>query len=96
MLAAPRTLPSWYRALAIVVGVISIGLALLVLVDPALGLALLVILLAFALLVIGFDRLIMGVTGHTFGAGALLPMEFTGKPGAPPQSPPGGGLPPSP
>ncbi len=67
MQATSVTLPGWYRAFAIVVGLVSIVLAFVVLVDPALGLATLVLLLAFALIIIGFDRLIAGVTGHPFG-----------------------------
>jgi len=66
MAASRPTLPEWYRVLAIVVGVVSIGLALVVLVEPALGLFLLVFLLGFALLVIGIDRLVTGITGHPY------------------------------
>ncbi|HTT72740.1 MAG TPA: hypothetical protein VMG99_01120 [Thermoplasmata archaeon] len=69
-------LPTWYRALAIVVGLISIALAFVVLLDPALGLLTLVFLLGFALLVIGIDRLASGVSGH--------PYSFFGMPGVPP------------
>ncbi len=85
-----HTLPMWYRVLAIVVGVVSIVLALVVLADPALGLFLLIFLLGFALLVIGIDRLITGVTGHLFGwAGPMYP----GAPGS--GQAPAGGNPPS-
>ena len=84
-------LPNWYRALAVVVGVLSIVLALIVLADPTLAVALLIFLLAFALLVIGIDRLVSGVTGHPFGwMGPALPVAGTG-PGAvgqPPVGPP--------
>ncbi len=74
MASSMHTLPTWYRVLAIVVGVVSIVLALVVLADPALGLFLLVFLLGFALLVIGIDRLVTGVTGHMFGwAGPMYP-----------------------
>jgi uncharacterized membrane protein HdeD (DUF308 family) len=80
--ASTHPLPMWYRVLAIVVGVISIVLALVVLADPALGLFLLVFLLGFALLVIGIDRLVTGVTGHWFG---WSPVAVAGPPqGAPP------------
>ncbi|MGA9840434.1 MAG: DUF308 domain-containing protein [Thermoplasmata archaeon] len=67
------TLPRWYRAVAILVGVISIVLAFVVLLDPGLALATLVLLLGFALLVIGIDRIVAGVTGHPYGfmSGAL-------------------------
>jgi len=61
------TLPNWYRGLAIVVGLISIVLAFIVLLDPVLAVATLILILAFALLIIGVDRLIAGVTGHPVG-----------------------------
>ena len=60
-------LPTWYRVLAIVVGVMSIVLALIVLVFPVLAVWLLIYILAFALLMIGMDRLVAGITGHPFG-----------------------------
>ncbi len=75
MPAATATLPGWYRALAIVVGLVAILLAFVVLADPALGLATLVLLLGFALLVIGLDRLIAGVTGHPFGGFFIGPAQ---------------------
>jgi uncharacterized membrane protein HdeD (DUF308 family) len=73
-------LPTWYRGLAILVGLISIALGFIVLAFPGLALLTLVFLLAFALLVIGIDRLIAGVTGHPFG---WMPGMGTGWPGAP-------------
>ena len=91
------TLPGWYRALAILVGLISIALAFVVLVDPALAVATLILLLGFALLVIGIDRLIAGVTGHPFGGlmsaeGRGVTQELLGAPpgagGSPPRTPP--------
>ncbi len=83
-------LPTWYRAFATFVGLLSIVLALVVLADPVLGVAVLVLLLGFALLVIGIDRLVAGVTGHPFGfAPGLQPL--VGSP--PPSSGPGGSPP---
>ena len=55
--------PTWYRVLAGVVGVLSIVLALIVLVEPGLAVWLLIFLLAFALLFVGIDRLTMAITG---------------------------------
>lgn len=83
MAPSAMKLPTWYRAFAILVGVISIALALIVLVEPLLALWLLIFLLAFALLVIGMDRLVAGITGHPFGAwvGPLGPVRMGG-PGA--------------
>jgi uncharacterized membrane protein HdeD (DUF308 family) len=46
-----------------VVGVLSIVLALIVLVEPGLAVWLLIFLLAFALLFVGIDRLTMAITG---------------------------------
>jgi len=76
-------LPGWYRGFAVFVGVVSIALAIIVLADPVLGVAVLVILLAFALLVIGMDRLVAGITGHPFG--------FMSGPFPPAGVPPAGG-----
>lgn len=73
MAATSITLPTWYRALAIVVGLVSILLAFVVLADPALAVATLILLLGFALLVIGIDRLIAGVTGHPYGGFLVAP-----------------------
>jgi hypothetical protein len=71
-------LPAWYRGFAIFIGILSMVLAFVVLADPGLGVALLIILLAFALIIIGIDRLVAGITGHPFGLtmnplGALTP-----------------------
>ncbi len=90
-------LPTWYRVLAIVVGVMSIVLALIVLVFPVLAVWLLIYILAFALLMIGMDRLVAGITGHPFGpmmvtagmVGASDASKSTG-------SAPGQGAPPKP
>jgi len=60
-------LPTWYRALAIVVGVIAISIAITILIFPGIGIWLVVFLLGFFLLVIGIDRIITGATGHMFG-----------------------------
>lgn len=90
-------LPSWYRALAIVVGVVSIALAFIVLVVPALGALLLIFLLALALMVIGFDRLVAGVSGHPYGWSVAVLPATAGPPGSGPggASPPGPGSPPA-
>jgi hypothetical protein len=67
MAASSAKLPTWYRVLATIVGVMSIGLALVVLVAPLLAVWLLIFLLAFGLLFIGMDRLVAGISGHPFG-----------------------------
>ncbi len=95
MTAMSTLLPTWYRAFAVIVGLISIALALVVLADPALGLFLLVFLLAFALLVMGIDRIVTGFTGHVVSQGALFGVGFAPGPGG--ASPPTGpGTPPKP
>lgn len=97
MAVSSGRLPGWYRALAILVGLISIALAFVVLIDPALAVATLILLLGFALLVIGIDRLIAGVTGHPYGGwmsaeGRGFTQELIGAPpgtgGTPPRNPP--------
>lgn len=94
-------LPSWYRALAILVGVVSIALAFIVLADPALGALLLIFLLALALMVMGIDRLVAGVSGHPYGWSVAVVPGMAGtpgtgpggspplSPGSPPTTPPG-------
>ena len=61
-----RKLPNWSRALAIVVGLVSLVAGLLVLAFPALGLLFVVYMVAFALVLLGIERLGMGITGHAY------------------------------
>ncbi|MFZ0891118.1 MAG: DUF308 domain-containing protein [Thermoplasmata archaeon] len=93
MQASTVRLPSWYRALTAVVGLISIALAFVLLAYPGIALLTLVFLLAFALLVIGIDRLIAGITGHPFGwmpgaGGGWMGGPMSGKPSDSNQTPP--------
>jgi uncharacterized membrane protein YbaN (DUF454 family) len=64
--AAKATLPGWARALAVVVGIVSLVLGLVVLAYPGLAILTLVFLLAIAFLFIGIDRLMAGITGHPY------------------------------
>ena len=48
------------------VGLISLIAGLLVLVFPGLGMLFVVYLLAFAFIMLGIERLAMGVTGHAY------------------------------
>jgi uncharacterized membrane protein HdeD (DUF308 family) len=64
--AAKATLPNWARAIAVVVGIVSLGLGFVVLVYPGLAILTLVFLLAIAFLFIGIDRLMAGITGHPY------------------------------
>ncbi len=86
MVATSTLLPTWYRAFALIVGVISIALALVVLVEPVLALWLVIFLLAFALLVMGIDRIVTGITGHIVSHSALLGPEIASGASAPPSS----------
>jgi hypothetical protein len=79
MAATSMKLPMWYRTLAVIVGVFSIALALIVLVEPLLALWLLIFFLALALLMMGIDRLVAGVTGHPFGQ--MMPLMPPLRPG---------------
>ena len=58
--------PGWMRALSAIVGIISIIAAILVLVYPAIAVATLVMLLAIGLLLIGIERLVIGISGRTY------------------------------
>ncbi len=89
MQGTPVRLPTWYRALALVVGLIAIGLAFVVLAFPNLALLTLVFLLGFALLVIGIDRVIAGITGHPFGWMPMMTPPSGSAPTSSTPSPPG-------
>jgi uncharacterized membrane protein HdeD (DUF308 family) len=78
---AKATLPGWARALAILVGIVSLILGVIVLVFPGLAILTLVFLLAIAFLFIGIDRIIAGVTGHPYyWIAPLLPPPATQPP----------------
>lgn len=81
MSASIPKLPTWYRVFAIIVGVMSIAVALIVLVEPLLAIWLLILLLALGLLVMGMDRLIAGITGHPM-AHVIGMMPLKESPGA--------------
>ena len=61
-----RKLPGWARALAVVVGLVTLLAGFLVLVFPALGILFVVYILAFALILLGVERFGMGITGHAY------------------------------
>lgn len=63
-----RTLPAWARAFAIVVGFVSLLAGFLVVAFPRLGLLVVVYFIAFALILLGLERLAMGITGHAYAA----------------------------
>ena len=88
--SATPLLPMWYRTLAVIVGVFSIALALIVLVEPLLALWLLIFFLALALMLMGVDRLAAGISGHPVGGMfTLMGPASGGSGGTPPaQTPP--------
>ena len=59
-------LPDWARALAVVVGMLSLIAGFFVLVFPGLGVLAVVYLLAFAMMMLGVDRLATGITGQAY------------------------------
>ena len=61
------SLPAWARALAVIVGVLSIVAGFLILIYPGLGVLAVVYILAFAMVMLGVERLAMGLTGQTYG-----------------------------
>ena len=66
MALASAKLPTWYRVLAVIVGVLSVVLAVIVLVAPYFAVWLLIFLLAFGLLFLGMDRMVAGISGQPF------------------------------
>jgi uncharacterized membrane protein HdeD (DUF308 family) len=85
-LAATATLPGWARAFAIVVGIIALIAAAVVLLFPGVAILTLVFFLALALLFIGIDRLISGITGHPYSW--MMPMTPPSNPPGNPKTPP--------
>ena len=63
-----QKLPGWARALAVVVGLVTLVAGILVLVFPGFGLLVVVYILAFAMILLGVERLGMGITGHAYTA----------------------------
>ncbi len=59
-------LPSWMRALAIIVGVISIGAGLVAFLFPLVAVETLALLFSIALFIIGVERLVVGISGRTY------------------------------
>ena len=59
-------MPQWLRIFEIIVGIIAVGLGLYVLFNPGPGLFFLVFLLAVALIVLGINRIIFGISAKVF------------------------------
>lgn len=59
-------LPGWMRALAIIVGIITIIAAVIAIINPLIALRTLVILFSVSLLFIGIDRLATGISGKPY------------------------------
>ena len=54
---------TWYRVFLIIVGFLTIGLSVIVLISPSLGFLILILLLSISLLFNGFASLINGIVG---------------------------------
>jgi uncharacterized membrane protein HdeD (DUF308 family) len=59
-------LPIWMRVLAIVVGVISIGAGLVAFLFPLVAVETLALLFSIALVILGVERLAVGISGKTY------------------------------
>jgi uncharacterized membrane protein HdeD (DUF308 family) len=59
-------LVGWVRALSIIVGIASLLVGFSVLIFPGLGVLLLVTLLSVGLVFVGFERLIVGISGKIY------------------------------
>ena len=57
--------PGWLRILRLIGGLLSIFFAFVVFAEPMIGFTVLIILLSVSLLVNGFVRLALGISGHT-------------------------------
>ena len=62
--ATDKTARTWSRIFSLVAGAIEIGLAIMIMVSPVLGAALVGILLGIALLIVGIQIIAAGVTGR--------------------------------
>lgn len=88
-------LPNWVRGIAVAVGILSILLAFVVLVFPRVALLTLVFLLAIALLCIGIERLIAGITGQPYAWATLAGPTTTPPSTVAPTTPTGTRTPPA-
>ncbi len=57
-------LPTWFRSILIILGVLSIFLSFIVIVFPTLGYLSLIFLLAWGFLLTGIGRIAVGVSGY--------------------------------
>ncbi len=56
--------PFWLRVVIVLIGVVTVLLALLVVLDPAIGNGILAAILAGALILLGLRNILHGITGH--------------------------------
>jgi len=80
-------LPTWARILAVIVGVLLLAAAGLVLLEPVYGLFLMVVFLGIALVFLGMDRIVAGITGHPYSWMTMTPVGPTGPAGGQPGAP---------
>jgi uncharacterized membrane protein HdeD (DUF308 family) len=59
-----RNIFKWYKVLTLGIGVLSIILAVIIIVSPALGIFFLALVLSVALLINGIEMIILGITGR--------------------------------
>jgi uncharacterized membrane protein HdeD (DUF308 family) len=59
-----RSIFKWYKVLTLGIGVLSIILAVIIIVSPALGIFFLALVLSVALLINGIEMIILGITGR--------------------------------
>lgn len=64
--ACERLIPRWARVMLVVVGAITVGLSIPVMIFPVFGMYLLVVLIATALIINGASYIAAGVTGAIF------------------------------
>ncbi len=62
-------LPGWLRALAVILGFVAIGVGITMLVYPELGLATLVWLVFFVLIIVGIQMLALGIAAADLSGG---------------------------
>ncbi len=66
MVGREVSMSGWSRALALIVGIISMVLAFIVIVNPFITVATLALIFSIALFVLGIDRLATGIIGKRY------------------------------
>ena len=82
MEAEQISLPGWARTLAVIVGAFSLIAGLFVLAYPGLGVLFVVFLLGFALVMLGAERIAVGISGHVYRVKVQEQAKTACRPGA--------------